>query len=579
VEELLSNRKLITDFMSWIFGYFGNHSNRQVSSLEKSLHSFKDSNLLLFAGGNNQTCFLKSNSVDSCWAVVGVGLETSMNGYKVLDEKNWGNILTSPKIDISKINGHFVAVKYYNGELKFFTDELGLRDIHIVKLPQGFGFSTRIDWLKFFINPEIDLREFGSRWLLQNQVSKNSNIINVNRLICANATIKNNYITIEQNHWQPDFHPSYDREMFDITIRKLLSNDEKKISLSLSGGLDSRMLLSYLLQKNSDLWDTHTFGDQNHPDSKIAFDLLKAFNYHNEILDDALPSSDELIEIVKTYIVESIVTNPVTSILNLRFYEKFTNQNKLIIDGGFGEIWRREFANKLLLLGKKALQQKDAFKIVNLFKYNKGDFFSEEVLREMKSGSIEQIENFITWMPDVNNIGMGNWVDLFSIQARLPNYYAPEQTRVDKYIISFMPLVQKDILKYLFSFDDADKKDGKLFKRLIKQNEYKLAKHPLVKGGIVHPFNSSSLSARLHSRINNRLGVNYQSKLPSELFIAIKEFVMDTIQSSEVKNCKLYDHRKVGRIANDFSTKDYKFNTEIDWFLSFELFRKGLTEH
>ncbi len=103
-------------------------------------------------------------------------------------------------------------------------------------------------------------------------------------------------------------------------------------------------------------------------------------------------------------------------------------------------------------------------------------------------------------MPDANQIGVANWIDLFSIRSRLTNYYAPEQARVDQYVISFMPLVQKDVLNLLFGLNNSDKKNGKLFKQLIRQNSIQLTKQPLVKGNITHPFNSSSLGARLHSQ-------------------------------------------------------------------------------
>lgn len=224
--------------MSWIFGYYGNVSNRKINPPVTPHHSFKDSNLILSVGGNKQTSFLKSNQLNSCWAVAGVGLKSSESGYKVLDETNWNNLFSSTKVDLSHVNGHFVVVEYSDGELNFFTDELGLREIHIVKLSDGYGFTTRIDWLKYFINPGIDLKEFGSRWLLQNQISQKSIIKNVHRLVCGHAVIKNDLLKVEDNFWQPVLHPVGNIEMFDTTLSKLLSNDEGKISLSLSGGLD-----------------------------------------------------------------------------------------------------------------------------------------------------------------------------------------------------------------------------------------------------------------------------------------------------------------------------------------------------
>ena len=564
--------------MSWIFGFFGNSEQQKITSPEIPLYQFKDSRLILFAGDNKQTCFFNANTSDFCWALAGVGLDPFDSGYKVLDQREWNNYLSGNKINLKSVNGHFVAIRYSDNELKIYTDELGLRDIYIVQLPEGFGFTTRIDWLKYFITPEIDLREFGSRWLLQNQISRNSIIKNVTRLVCANATLKENSFTIQENEWQPNFEMPGNHEIFNSVLLQLLSIRDKKILLSLSGGIDSRLLLSYLTTKKSELWETHTFGDADHPDSIIASELLISLNRKNEIIDDEIPKIEELIDLVKTYSAHSILTNPVSSILNLRFYDKLSDQNKIIIDGGFGEIWRRAFANRLLIIGRNALLKKDARAVSSFLRYKRADIFSEEALIEMEKGVIEQFEVLLQDIPNANEISPESWIDLFSIRCRLINYYSPEQARVDQYLISFMPLVQKDILNLLFGITDAEKKNGRLFKQLIKKNSTQLTQIPLVKGNITHPFNSSSLSARLHTRIKNKFGLGYQNKRLFEFQNSLREFIGDALQSTEVINYKYYDRKKLDRLAKSLSPKNINYNSEIDWFLSFELFRQGISK-
>jgi len=564
--------------MSWLFGYFGNTERQKITSPDIPLYQFKDSRLILFSGGNKQTCFFKIDTNDSCWAVVGVGLKPFENSYEVLSQSEWSNYLAADKVNLQPVNGHFVAIKYSDNELKFFTDELGLRDIYIVQLPDGFGFTTRIDWLKYFIKPEINLMEFGSRWLLQNQISRNSIIKNVTRLVCVNATLKENSLTIQENEWQPNFEMPGNREIFEAILRQFLSIKDKKILLSLSGGIDSRLLLSYLEAKKSELWETHTFGDLNHPDSKVASELLISLNRENETINDEMPSVNNLFELVKDYSVQSIITNPISSILNLRFYDRLTDQNKIIIDGGFGEIWRRAFANRLLLLGRNALLKKDAKAVSAFLRFNRSDIFSEEALVEMESGIVGQLNNLFEDMPDTNQIGSEKWIDLFSIRCRLTNYYAPEQARIDQYATSFMPLVQKDILNLLFGITDTEKKNGKLFKELIGKNSHELTTFPLIKGNITHPFNASSISARLHSKIKNKLGLSYQSKRLIEFQNSLREFIGDVLQSTEVRNNEYYDRKKLDKLSGNFSLQSNCFNSEVDWFLSFELFRQGISK-
>lgn len=290
-----------------------------------------------------------------------------------------------------------------------------------------------------------------------------------------------------------------------------------------------------------------------------------------------MPSTDKLIEVVETYSVQSVVTNPVSSILNLRFYDRLVNQNKVIIDGGFGEIWRRAFANRLLIIGKKALLRKDSKKISDFLIYKRADIFSDEVLVEMKNGIKNQLNILFTELPDPSQIGPEKWIDLFSIQTRLINYYAPEQARLDQYVTSFMPLVQKDILKLLFGLNNSDKKNGKLFRQLIKQNTPQLTKQPLVKGNILHPFNSSSLAARFQSRVKSKIGLAYESKEIISFQKLLREFIGDVIRSSEVRNYELYDKKKLDRLLKIIESEGSNYNYETDWFLSFELFRQGIT--
>jgi len=305
--------------------------------------------------------------------------------------------------------------------------------------------------------------------------------------------------------------------------------------------------------------------------------MLSSLGRKNEIIDGELPSTDKLIEILKNYSIQTMVTNPVSSILNLRFYSRLTDGNRIIIDGGFGEIWRRAFANRLLILGKNTLLRKDLKAIANLLRYNRANIFSEEALIEFNLGISEQLDDLFDEFPDINQIRPEHWIDLLSIRTRLANYYAPEQTRVDQYVISFMPFVQKDILKLLFDADEKVKLNDKFFKQFIKQNVSVLTKYPLVKGKITHSFNVSSLSSRLQSRIKNKLGIFYKDKHQINFLNSMREFIGDIINSSDVRSYEYYDSKKLNTIANKFLSSGGKYNKELDWFLSFELFRQGLS--
>ena len=99
----------------------------------------------------------------------------------------------------------------------------------------------------------------------------------------------------------------------------------------------------------------------------------------------------------------------------------------------------------------------------------------------------------------------------------------------------------------------------------------------MVKGNILHPFNSSSISARLHLRIKSKIGLAYESKEIISFQKLLREFIGDVICSPEVRNYELYDKKKLDRLLKIIESESSNYNYETDWFLSFELFRQGIT--
>ena len=364
------------------------------------------------------------------------------------------------------------------------------------------------------------------------------------------------------------------KEEFVQTITKFICIPGKK-SLSLSGGIDSRLILSFLIKDRTADWNTHTFGSLSHPDSIISSRMARKLNFSHEIIDEELPSVDQLILMLKDYSVFSMVTNPLSSILNLRFYNK-TDNSSVIIDGGFGEIWRQQFANRLRMFGSNLIKNRDSENIFPLLKNFKADVFSKEVDNLMINGSLVQIEDMLNELPPAGEIGLNRWIELFSVRSRLPNYYGPEQARIDNLAVCFMSLAQKDLLNLLAELSDKEKKNGRLFKELIRNNSPNLSHFKLVKGRIVHPFCLSSLSTRIYSKIKSKFGGGYSDKQRSEMLFTIKDYALDLLNSREVRNCDLYDKRKLDRIAISFKNKKETL-LELEWWLTFELFRQGVT--
>lgn len=286
--------------MSWIIGVVGTEKNKIkekiVSILPEPIVEFEENDLIIKSGGNRKSCFYPQpdNEVHK-FVAVGLGIQATTQENTILDSYKWANI--NDDTQIQELNGHFILIRWNSNEIKIYTDVLGLRDIYIHKYSENtFIISTRVDWLVKIIKTKLNFREFGSRWLLFNQISSKSIFWGIER-ISSGTRIKinriNNQLIKSDFKWEPVYGNSeYSVKDFSDTFEKLCSFPffmNKRMSLSLSGGMDSRLILSYMMNNKNKNWYVHTFGDPNHPDSLVANKICKKFNINHEQINLSLP--------------------------------------------------------------------------------------------------------------------------------------------------------------------------------------------------------------------------------------------------------------------------------------------------
>ncbi len=575
--------------MSWILGYSGFN----VSSVKEKFKVlnlkpdgfYERENFFIAYGGNNKTILTNSNikpvaSNSPLWIVAGTGIKRADGNYKILTKREWSDLIENDHAGFNNIEGYFVIVKWDGGKLNFYSDQLGLRDINIVKDKKGFYFGTRLDLLSKISGAKLNYKLYCSRWFLINQISTGSLLNNSIRIVSGStAEIKNGNLSVTKKLWNfnPQSFNSNMKENFSYFYDKLQkiasihSEMHEGLSLSLSGGLDSRFLFSLLLNKESIEFDTHTFGNKNHPDNVIASKICNDFNIQHFQLNYNF-AANEIYDLMSGYINNTNFTNPVSSILLLGNYTNPSIKNKVLIDGGFGEIWRRGFLRKFSLYGKKLITEGNTPKIVPYLSVNRGNIFNEDILPGIKENIEEQIVSQLESMPVIDELGFDNWLDLFSIRTRLVNFYGPEQSYADSMLTTVMPFAQHSLLSELINIPVKFRRNKYLIKYYFNSVNPGLKNYPLAKGNSTVSFKLNPVASAVMLKLKNKFGSTYKDTGRVKFIVQLKDFIYDRINSKNFNKAGFYNEKYIVKIIEDFYEGKVENINIIDWWLAFDIF-------
>jgi hypothetical protein len=572
--------------MSWLFGFIGPHLSPENAGRFQALHptprvAFHSSTTYFAAGGLPETCLhgaFSNQQRDAGWAVTGVGLERSGHNCRFLNEADWQQILSATSPPLKKLDGHFVAVKWKAETIECFTDQLGLRALFFTSLDGGTVFSTRLDWLaKLRRQNEVDFAACGSSWLTFNQIGYEAFLKNLRRL-GPNGFVSLSPASVQFHHapWTPaSSHGDHDFvEILEVFLNPAAS--ERVISLGLSGGLDSRTLLALLASQKRAEFSLHVFGLHDDPDVRLSRTIASQENLPQDYFDDPIPESATCMQLLHDYAAQTQFIEPASTLLKLRYGTELNNRKKIIFDGGFGEIARRQFLNRFLFRGKTALQSGNPRLIYPYLRVQRPPIFIPEILQTMRQGVEEQIAALWREMPAIQEIGAENFLDLLAIRTRLPNAYGFEQGRLDGECLSFMPFAQPSFLRRLFQTPVARRKNGRLFRQLIRQRFPRLSRYPLVKGGTTYPFDFSTVPAWAWTKLKTQLGQTFTDPSAADLLHKIAAEVQDLANSASVKSYAAYDYLFIRNLVEKFFRGQTELAGSICWWLAFELWRQAV---
>lgn len=513
--------------------------------------------------------------VEKKWLVNGVGILSDSNNKKWLGQKDWEKFFNSnPK---PAVTGNFLTFTLHEKEIKIKNDLAGLKTIYFIVTDNEIIFSSNLSiLLKYQQSVEIDFNAFGSKWLLYNQLITRSVIKGVKKLPANSELIinENNY-KINKNSWLPNERFS-EKDFFD-ELQQLINislPENYSLTFGLSGGFDSRVLLSMLInsQRNFNL---HTFGFENEQDVIIAKKLSDELGIKITLLLTDIANKN-IWNSVSQYLCDNEMVEPASTFYKLfQLFDPYF-KNKFLIDGANGEIYRRQFLNRLEFAGPGIITNRKIDSLFDQIRMPRADIFNNDINQLMIDSAKKEIEEFLDTMPAIDDIGYENFLDWFNVKTRFVNYFGPEQMRLDTFMPSLMPYINDKLLSKLFSIPLELRRNRKMFNEYLIKQDKRLRKIPLVKGDTVYPFYLTKkgmlVYAKLKSLFNKAKQIDYRFLIYKNLEAEVKELLLDTRSGDYV----YYDPAKVKTIVNNFYNGEKGNVNQLDWLISFELFRREL---
>ncbi len=555
--------------MGWMIGFAGTElPARLLPPHHKARYTIRQKNLFAQAGGPGETCCGGETPEGGMFLLTGIGI----CDQQILRKKDWGARLSESQESIRHLDGHFVTLCWKPHQIELFNDPTGLRTIYFLQRTEGLYFSTRLDWLASLTGPlEIDFSRFGAQWILANSIQTTSVVKHVTRLEPGgHAVIKQGRVRTRSTPWDCVIskHDRNGLEYIHALQKSLTIKEEKTWSLGLSGGFDSRVLLSLLENPQAHVW-----GPPDHPDVEISDQLARSAGLEQNYFPSQLPDVDACIRMLRERVGLTQAITPASAAVERQGYEKLHAMGKGVLDGGFGEIARRQLMNSIVF--RRMFAGRLSHRPLSCPSTGKSDIFSPEIHHVMVHGASEQLN--AAWESLPSSMEIANKADLISIRSRLPNFFGFEQNYLDNVCVAYMPYAQPSVLRALFQVPLRLRWNGRLLRRFLRSHSPSLSSPPLVKGTTKYPFRLGTIRSYAYARAKKLTGQSYYDSRPSEFITHLQEFILDTMRSSSVRNNEAYNHVKLKSMADDFARGSARYSTQLDWWLTFEMWRKVLS--
>jgi len=481
-----------------------------------------------------------------------------------------------------KLLGQYVAVRSAGDGLQIFTDANCLRSLFVYQQDDYVLFSSRLEGISDLVSGlTIDFERFGSHWLAHNQLSETFFIKGVSRLSGRpwlelraghQSAVQANFhdVGIDSGYSADDERPGSVEEVDPfVELTGLLESYKGPIRLALSGGIDSRLLLSLAHFSRTRDFGVITYETADGRDAGIAQRLADVLAIPCERIP-AQPLGNLIGSgIIERFARESFCISPLSAAAQLTNYRQIfdADSDTILMDGAFGEVGRTRFYRKVEWLRRiRTIRQPQIDDYVNALSFYRAGVFTEEVHRSMQEGFRADVDAFVSGLESPNQ---ARPEDLAGVRFRRSNFFGYAQAWIDNFGFNFMPFGQNCCISGILDIPVARRRGSAYFKGLVRKNAPAAAKIPLSKGPSMVPFALPAMLVPFYASMLR------EKRQHTSLWTEHRDYVYDTIQSSTTRSFGAYDMKKVDHLVSRLFSGRTELHSALDWFLSFELWRRG----
>jgi len=246
----------------------------------------------------------------------------------------------------------------------------------------------------------------------------------------------------------------------------------------------------------------------------------------------------------------------------------------MVIDGAFGEIGRVQFYKIIEILRHLAF-----FRDISLTDYKKAlsfrraDIFSKSTMESMDEGFSEDADEFVSFL--LQSHRQRN-EDVAAIKYRRRNFCGHGQAWIDQFGLNMMPFGQNPFVYSILNVPIRKRRGNLFYKQTIKKYSPYCTTVPLAKGRRTYSYKSPHLILPIIFAIQKKFrNPPSRSATSQSPYLELREFVFDIVGSQSTRTFGPYDIDKIDKLVTGFYDGRTELHGDIDWFLSFELWRRG----